>query len=120
VKAHCASPGDVGVRSDWQYADLRDGHTATPAQRQHGTAPASQALPVQRDRTPPRRSASLHARRSGHVRDLVSYLADEAYDARDSADTSRAEASARWQDQAYLRVIRSLPGTDAYIVSTGP
>lgn len=53
--------------------------------------------------------------------DLVTYLADEAYDARDSADTSRAEASARRQAQAYLRVIRTLPGcADAYIVSTGP
>jgi hypothetical protein len=53
--------------------------------------------------------------------DLITYLADEGYDARDAADTSRAERSARRQAQAYLAVLRSLPGCgDAYIVSTGP
>ncbi|MFJ8815776.1 FAD-dependent oxidoreductase [Amycolatopsis thermoflava] len=53
--------------------------------------------------------------------DLITYLADEGYDARDAADTSRAERSARRQAAAYLRVIRTLPGcADAYIVSTGP
>ncbi|MFE5541274.1 FAD-dependent oxidoreductase [Streptomyces sp. NPDC056519] len=53
--------------------------------------------------------------------DLITYLADEGYDARDAADTSRAEAGARRQAQAYLRAIRTLPGChDAYIVSTGP
>ncbi|MFE4002243.1 FAD-dependent oxidoreductase [Nocardioides sp. YIM B13467] len=53
--------------------------------------------------------------------DLITYLADEAYDARDAADTSRAERSARRQAQAYLRVIRTMPGCDgAYIASTGP
>lgn len=53
--------------------------------------------------------------------DLITYLADEAYDARDAADTSRAERSARRQAQAYLQVIRSLPGCEgAFIVSTGP
>ncbi|RSS76715.1 FAD-dependent oxidoreductase [Streptomyces sp. WAC06614] len=53
--------------------------------------------------------------------DLITYFADEGYDARDAADTSRAEAGARRQAQAYLRVLRTLPGCeDAYIVSTGP
>jgi glycine/D-amino acid oxidase-like deaminating enzyme len=53
--------------------------------------------------------------------DVITYLADEAYDARDATDTSRAERSARRQAQAYLEVVRSLPGChDAYIVSTGP
>ncbi|MFD8228762.1 FAD-dependent oxidoreductase [Streptomyces massasporeus] len=53
--------------------------------------------------------------------DLITYLADEGYDPRDAAETSRAEAGARQQAQAYLRAIRTLPGCDnAYIVSTGP
>ncbi len=53
--------------------------------------------------------------------DVIAYLVDEGYDARDAVDTSRAEAHARAQAQAYLHVIRSLPGcADAYIVSTGP
>ncbi|MGP4020670.1 FAD-dependent oxidoreductase [Saccharopolyspora sp. 5N708] len=53
--------------------------------------------------------------------DLITYLADEGYDARSAADTTRAEVGARRQAQAYLRVIRSLSGcAGAYIVSTGP
>ncbi|MEV5540024.1 FAD-dependent oxidoreductase [Saccharopolyspora shandongensis] len=53
--------------------------------------------------------------------DLITYLADEGYDARSAADTTRAEIGARRQAQAYLQVVRSLPGCDeAYIVSTGP
>lgn len=53
--------------------------------------------------------------------DVITYLADESYDARSAADTSRAERSARRQAQGYLRVLRSLPGCGgAYIVSTGP
>lgn len=53
--------------------------------------------------------------------DLVTYVADEEYDARSAADTSRAERSARRQVQACLQVIRTLPGgASAYIVSTGP
>jgi hypothetical protein len=53
--------------------------------------------------------------------DLITYLADEGYDARDAAQTSRAELSARRQAQRYLHVIRALPGcSTAYIVSTGP
>jgi hypothetical protein len=53
--------------------------------------------------------------------DLITYIVNEGYDARDAADTSRAEASARAQAQAYLTAIRTLPGcADAYIVDTGP
>ncbi|MER7010238.1 FAD-dependent oxidoreductase [Saccharopolyspora sp. NPDC000359] len=53
--------------------------------------------------------------------DVIAYLADEGYDARSAADTSRAERSARRQAQAYLRAVRTLPGcAGAYIVSTGP
>ncbi|MFD8124611.1 FAD-dependent oxidoreductase [Streptomyces albidoflavus] len=53
--------------------------------------------------------------------DVIAYIVDEAYDARDAADVSRAEASARVQAHAYLQVIRSLPGAEgAYLVSTGP
>lgn len=53
--------------------------------------------------------------------DVIAYLVDEAYDARDSRDVSRAEASARIQAKAYLEVIRSFLGCpDAYLVSTGP
>jgi hypothetical protein len=53
--------------------------------------------------------------------DLITYLADEGYDARSAADTSRAERSARRQARAYLDVVRSLPGCGAaYIVATGP
>jgi hypothetical protein len=53
--------------------------------------------------------------------DLVTYIADEEYDARSAADTSRAERSARIQAQACLQVIHTMPGgTSAYIVSTGP
>ncbi|MGH3888088.1 MAG: FAD-dependent oxidoreductase [Pseudonocardiaceae bacterium] len=53
--------------------------------------------------------------------DVIAYLIDEAYDARDSRDVSRAEASARIQAKAYLEVMRSFLGcSGAYIVSTGP
>ncbi|MCI2422417.1 FAD-dependent oxidoreductase [Saccharopolyspora sp. K220] len=53
--------------------------------------------------------------------DLITYLADEGYDARNAADTTRAEIGARRQAQAYLQVIRSVSGcAEAYIVSTGP
>jgi hypothetical protein len=53
--------------------------------------------------------------------DLITYLAGEGYDARDAAQTSRAELSARRQAQRYLHVIRTLPGcSTTYIVSTGP
>ncbi|NUS01109.1 MAG: FAD-dependent oxidoreductase [Nonomuraea sp.] len=53
--------------------------------------------------------------------DVIAYLVDEGYDARDARDTSRAEISARAQSAAYLEVIRSLPGcSGAYVVTTGP
>ncbi|TDP96640.1 FAD-dependent oxidoreductase [Labedaea rhizosphaerae] len=53
--------------------------------------------------------------------DLITFLVDEAYDARDARDVTRAEVSARKQAQEYLQVIRSLPGcAGAYIASTGP
>jgi hypothetical protein len=53
--------------------------------------------------------------------DVITYLVDEGYDARSAAETSRAEAHGRAQAQAYLRVIRSIPGcAGAYIVTTGP
>lgn len=53
--------------------------------------------------------------------DVVTYLVDAAFDARDSLDTSRAEADARRLAQRYVEVVRSIPGcAAAYIVSTGP
>lgn len=53
--------------------------------------------------------------------DLITYLVDEGYDARSAVDTSRAEAHARTQAQAYLQAVRTIPGCqNAYIVSTGP
>ncbi|MEU4314052.1 FAD-dependent oxidoreductase [Nocardia sp. NPDC024068] len=53
--------------------------------------------------------------------DVIAYLVDEGYDARSAADTTRAEIGARRQAQAYLGVMRTIPGAeDAYIVSTGP
>jgi hypothetical protein len=53
--------------------------------------------------------------------DLIAYLVDEGYDARDAADTSRAEARARRAAQAYLEAIATIPGCGhAYIVTTGP
>lgn len=53
--------------------------------------------------------------------DVITYLVDEGYDARDAAETSRAEAHARAQAQVYLQILRTLDGCrDAYIVTTGP
>jgi hypothetical protein len=53
--------------------------------------------------------------------DVIMYLVDEGYDARSAADTTRAEISARRQAQAYLPVVRTIPGAElAYIVTTGP
>jgi hypothetical protein len=53
--------------------------------------------------------------------DIITYLVDEGYDARSALDTSRAEAHARLQAQAYLQAIKTIPGCEnAYIVSTGP
>jgi len=53
--------------------------------------------------------------------DVLAYLVDESYDARDVLDLSRAEARARRAALSYLDVIRTIPGADeAYLVSTGP
>ncbi|MBF6175885.1 FAD-dependent oxidoreductase [Nocardia blacklockiae] len=53
--------------------------------------------------------------------DIVTYVVDEGYDARDARDLTRAEMHARVQAQDYLAVLRTLPGcANAYIVGTGP
>ena len=53
--------------------------------------------------------------------DVITYLVDEGYDARDAHAVSRAETSARRQSAAYLQVMRGFLGCPgAYIVSTGP
>lgn len=53
--------------------------------------------------------------------DVVSYLASEDYDPRDTRSMSAAERHGREQAWAYLEVMRSLPGCEnAYLVSTGP
>ncbi|MBX9390837.1 FAD-dependent oxidoreductase [Streptomonospora nanhaiensis] len=53
--------------------------------------------------------------------DVIAFVVDEGYDARDARDTSRAEAHARRQARAYLEALRTLPGCgDAYLVGTGP
>jgi len=53
--------------------------------------------------------------------DVIAYLVDEGYDARDAREVSQAEARARVQAKAYLEVMRSFLGCPgAYIVSTGP
>lgn len=53
--------------------------------------------------------------------DLVLYVASVAYDQRDAAAHSAAEAEGRRQAQAYLAALRTIPGCEgAYLVSTGP
>jgi hypothetical protein len=53
--------------------------------------------------------------------DVLAFLADEAYDARDAYALSGAERHAREQAWAYLEAIRSLPGHErAHIVASGP
>jgi hypothetical protein len=53
--------------------------------------------------------------------DICALLIDEDYDARDGASITAAERNAREQAQAYLDVLRGLPGYEkAYLVSTGP
>lgn len=53
--------------------------------------------------------------------DVVAYLVDEVYDARDGASISAAEAHGRQQAQALLSAIRTIQGHEkAHIVSTGP
>lgn len=51
----------------------------------------------------------------------MSFLASASYDARDAASITAAEISGRQQAQAYLQVLRTLPGHEnLYLVSTGP
>ena len=53
--------------------------------------------------------------------DVVAYLVDESYDARDGASVTAAATRGREQAQALLAAIRALPGhEDAHLVSTGP
>jgi hypothetical protein len=53
--------------------------------------------------------------------DLVVYLVDEEYDARDAASLTTAEISAREKAWSYLQAIRRIRGCErAYITSTGP
>jgi hypothetical protein len=53
--------------------------------------------------------------------DVLAYLADEAFDARDAWSISHAERRGRRQAWQYLEAIRVLPGHEhAYIVTTGP
>jgi hypothetical protein len=53
--------------------------------------------------------------------DVVAYVVDEGYDARDARELTRAQSHARIQAQDYLTALRTLPGcADAYIVTTGP
>ena len=53
--------------------------------------------------------------------DVLAYLADEGYDARDARSMGAAERRGRRQAWQYLAAIRTLPGHErAYIVTTGP
>ncbi len=53
--------------------------------------------------------------------DIIAFLADEAYDARDARSLTHAERHGREQAWAYLKAISSLPGHEsAYLVTTGP
>jgi len=53
--------------------------------------------------------------------EVLAFLADEAYDARDAYALSAAEHHAREQAWSYLEAIRALPGHErAYIVASGP
>ena len=53
--------------------------------------------------------------------DVIAYVVDEGYDARDAREVSRAEAHARQQARAYVEALRRQPGCEhAYLVSTGP
>jgi FAD dependent oxidoreductase len=56
-----------------------------------------------------------------HSGEIVAFLADETYDARDARSTSAAERHAREQAWAYVEAIRALPGHEgAYLIATGP
>jgi hypothetical protein len=53
--------------------------------------------------------------------DVLAFLADEEYDARDARSASAAERHGREQGWAYLEAIRSLPGhAGAYLAASGP
>ncbi|KAJ9603731.1 hypothetical protein H2200_011917 [Cladophialophora chaetospira] len=53
--------------------------------------------------------------------DIVAFLASASYDARSASSITAAEMSGRRQAQAYLQIIRKLPGHEKmYLVSTGP
>jgi glycine/D-amino acid oxidase-like deaminating enzyme len=53
--------------------------------------------------------------------EIVAFLADEAYDARDARSSSAAERRAREQAWSYVEAIRALPGhAQAYLIATGP
>ena len=59
--------------------------------------------------------------RLGGSGDVLAFLADEAYDARDAYALSVAERHGREQAWAYLAAVRALPGHErAYIVASGP
>jgi glycine/D-amino acid oxidase-like deaminating enzyme len=56
-----------------------------------------------------------------HSGEIVAFLADEAYDARDARSTAAAERRGREQAWAYVDAIRALPGHErAYLIATGP
>ena len=53
--------------------------------------------------------------------DIVAFLASASYDARSASSITAAEISGRRQSQAYLEILRKLPGHEnMYLVSTGP
>ncbi|TCJ97361.1 FAD-dependent oxidoreductase [Nocardia alba] len=53
--------------------------------------------------------------------DVIAYLIDEGYDARDALDTARAQVRSRRRARTYLEALRAVPGwAGAHIVSTGP
>jgi hypothetical protein len=56
-----------------------------------------------------------------HSGEIIAFLADEAYDARDARSTTAAERHGREQAWAYVEAIRALPGHErAYLIATGP
>ena len=53
--------------------------------------------------------------------DVLAFLADETYDARDARSVAKAERRARRQAWAYLEAIRTLPGHErAFLAQSGP
>ncbi|MDQ6925873.1 MAG: FAD-dependent oxidoreductase [Candidatus Eremiobacteraeota bacterium] len=56
-----------------------------------------------------------------HSGEIIAFLADETYDARDARSTSAAERRAREQAWSYVQAIRALPDHErAYLIATGP